>query len=247
MGNEIVDSLKDEMNKRLNSSFYGTYFIFWVIFHYKFIFALFFVSEGKIWDGTNMLKSDYLGKEFFNTSDWHFYIYWIIPLVFTWIFIKYFPQYITLPLFRTEQSFETQKKIIQIDEQRKLEIEETKLKKEIIKKTDEDIKKVQREKTVQELDPTISWKEEYDQFRRSIFYRKFNLIIDCIYKHKGEINIIEDYTNRVIFELPQDILVYSHANNLINLDKEAEKINLTEKGKFFIKQYSSNNRLNDRH
>lgn len=202
MGNEILESIKYEMNQRLNSTLYGTYFIFWIIFHYKFVFALFFVSEGKIWEESGLLKSEYLSREFFNTTDWHFYLYWIAPLAITWLFIKYFPKYITIPLFKAENDYEIQKKIIQIDDQRKLQIVETSLSKEIIKKTEEDIKKVQKEKAVQKLDPTIGWQEEYEQFSKSIFYRRFNFIIDCIYKHKGDIVVNEQYSTNVLFELP---------------------------------------------
>ena len=69
LDNEIVNSLKDTLNKRINSSVYGTFSLYWLVFHWNFIFTIFFVSEDKIWESTHLLKNDYLLKVFFNYYD----------------------------------------------------------------------------------------------------------------------------------------------------------------------------------
>lgn len=243
MFKEVLDSLKSELKNRITSSLYGTYIIFWLIFHHKFIFALFFTSESVIWDTTHVFKSEYLSKLFFDPSDYWSYINWFVPIILTWVFIELFPRYVTIPLFRTEQSYETEKKKIQLEEQRKLEIEDTKLQEESSKKTEATIKKVQKEKEVEKLDPTISWSKEYQEFRGSIYFREFAFVIKSVYEHGGDLSWWNENGNQT--RVPQGVLAYSHTNDLLNFksSKDGKSIELTDKGKFFVRQFSLENRL----
>ena len=230
--NEIIDSFGGILKKRLTSPIYGVFLLSWLVFHWKFVFTMFFVSEERIWDVTGLLKSDYLAKTFFNFSDLWFYFLWVLPFLTTYLVIWEFPQWISLPAFKKEVEYEAKKRKIEIIEQRKLEEEN-------VKKLEVVTQKVQKQSEIKKLDPTAAWREDYEQFKKSIFYHKFSFILDSVYRHNGWVSV--GTQTGEIFEIPKDILVYSHTNDLIALDREKRRIELTEKGKFFVKLFSLEN------
>lgn len=236
MANEMIDSIRESVKERLSSSVYGTYFIFWIIFHHRFIFALFFTSEQKILDKTQMLKSEYLSDNFFNLVDWKVYAGWAIPAALTWLFIKYFPKYVSIPLFKIEQSYESERKLVLIDEKRKIEVGETKLEKASAEKLEAVVQKVKKEKEVGEVDPTQYWEIEYQEFKKTLYFRDFNLIIEAVYQRYGNVSWYNEYSAEI--KIPQGILVYAHTHDLIKFRDTNDKIDLTEKGKFFVKEFS---------
>ena len=231
LNNEITDSLEEIVKKRLTSPIYGVFLISWIIFHWEFIFTMFFVSEEKIWQTVGLLKNDYLSRTFFDFSDWYFYISWILPFIITWLVIWKFPKWISIPAFKKGEEDKTEKRIIEIIEQRKLEEESVKKLKVVTEKAYE-------QKEIKKLDPTVGWREEYEQFKKSVFYHKFRFILASIYKHNGRISIIDPYSGKIEFEISKDILIYSHTNGLITIDKKSNEIDLTDKGKFFVKLFS---------
>lgn len=233
--NEITDSIKNALKARLSSPLYGTFIISWIIFHWKFIYTLLFVSEEKIWQATSLLKNDYLSKVFFNFSNWYFYVAWTMPFILTWLVIWKFPKWISLPAFKKEEEYRLAKKRIRISEQMKLGLEEIKLEQENIKKLNVVSQKTKKEKEIEKLDPSITWKEEYTIFKSKPFYSDFKYVVESIYQHQG--NIIW-YDNVQSYRVPQTILAYAHTNNLIEFSNDKESISLTAKGKFFVKEFS---------
>ncbi|KKT74217.1 MAG: hypothetical protein UW71_C0031G0002 [Parcubacteria group bacterium GW2011_GWB1_44_7] len=101
-GNEILGSIHEAIKERFFSPFYGTFIISWLIFHWKFVYTAFFVSEEKIWESAGLLKNDYLSETFFDFSSLHFYISWILPFVLTYLIIWRFPKWISIPAFRED-------------------------------------------------------------------------------------------------------------------------------------------------
>ena len=120
LDNEIYSSWKDTMKKRASSSLYGTFVLYWLIFHWNFVYTLFFVSEDIIWNSMNLFKNDYLVKIFFNYTEVSFYLFWVLPIIFTWLTIWIFPEYIVIPAFKKEEENETRKSIIKLEEQKKI-------------------------------------------------------------------------------------------------------------------------------
>lgn len=242
MDNEIINSFNNTLKKRLTTPIYGTFLVSWLIFHWEFIFVIFFVSEDKIWQSTGLLKNDYLIREFFNFSGWYFYLSWILPFVLTWLIIWKFPNWISLPAFKKEEEYRLAKNRIRVAEQKKLETEEIKLEQEKKKKLDIVSETVQKEKEIQELDPSINWKEEYEIFKNSQYYSNFNLIIESVYQRNGNISW---YGENATYQthIPKGILAYSHTNGLVEFGTGNKTINLTTKGKFFVKQFSLDNKI----
>lgn len=231
MGNEIINSFNNSLKKRLTTPIYGTFLASWLIFHWEFIFVIFFVSEDKIWQSTGLLKNDYLLKEFFNFSDACFYFSWILPFVLTWFIIWKFPKWIFLPAFKKEEEYRLEKSRIRIAEQKKLETEEIKLEQEKKKKLEAVGETVQKEKEIQKLDPIINWKKEYELFKNTQYYSDFNSIIESVYQSNGYAGYI-----------PKGVLAYSHTNELLEFGSD-NRITLTAKGKFFVKQFSLDNKI----
>lgn len=237
INNEILDSCKSTLKKRIDSSVYGTYVIYWLVFHWDFIFTIFFVSEDKIWDSMNLFKNDYLVKTFFNYHQASFYVFWIIPAILTFLTIWVMPKYIIIPAFKKEEENETEKMIFKLREQKKIESALTELENEKTKKFTAVVKKVEEQQKVKEVDPTISWDDDYLRFKKLTFAYKFQKIIESYYRKQGDIVDYDQYGNNVTFEIPEDILAYSHSNDLVEIDHKSNKINMTAKGRYFINKY----------
>ncbi|KKU57190.1 MAG: hypothetical protein UX81_C0043G0010 [Parcubacteria group bacterium GW2011_GWA2_47_12] len=248
-GNEILGSIHEAIKERFFSPFYGTFIISWLIFHWKFVYTAFFVSEEKIWESAGLLKNDYLSETFFDFSSLHFYISWILPFVLTYLIIWRFPKWISIPAFREDLDNITKKQKMLITAEKELEIQQVakvdvvveRVRKETeVKQAEKKIKQVEGEikKIAEETKPEQKWIFEYQRFKSLPVYNKFEIILKSIYQHRGEINVTNN-NNQIIFQIPQDILAFSHTNDLIDFDKQKEKIELTEKGKFFVKEFSS--------
>jgi hypothetical protein len=238
LNNEITNSIKDTIKSRLNSSVYGTFLIFWLIFHWRFVYTLFFVDERIIWSSMQIFKNDYLIKTFFDWGTINFYIWWVLPFIFTYLAIWILPHYVLLPAFQKEQEYEFKKRKLEINNEKKLIDETTELQKAKVEELEVVEEKVQKEQKIKEAtDPEVKWKEEYKQFIRSGFFSDFNKIIKSIYQNNGDIKVPNEYGN-IVFQVPENLLAYVHVNDLVILDKHEGKIELTEKGKFFVKQFS---------
>jgi len=233
MTNEITDSLIKNLNKRLTTPLYGTFLVSWVVFHWKAFVILLFVSEDKIWQSTGLLKSDYLCKIVYNFQSIYFYISWIAPFILTYFVIWKFSKWFSLPAFIKEEEHRTAKKLVRIHEQKKIEMEETNLEKESIKKLEVVSEKTKKQEEILKSDPTISWLEEYKNFFKKYSNKDFNPIIESLYQHRG-------YIRMQNFEIPKEILAYAHSSGLINIDYGSNKIDLTDKGKFFVKNFTLN-------
>ena len=242
MDNEIVDSFNCALKKRLTTPIYGTFLVSWLIFHWKFIFTIFFVSEEKIWQATGLLKNDYLGTVFFNFHDWYFYLSWILPFILTWFIIWKFPKWVSLPAFRKEEEYRFAKSRIRIAEERKSETEEINLEQEKQKKLEAVSETVKKEKEIKKLDPSINWEKEYEIFKNTQYYSNFNSIIESVYQHNGSASW---YVGNSLYptQIPKGVLAYCHTNELIEFSKDNKTIDLTVKGKFFVKQFSIDNKI----
>lgn len=231
--NEITDSFIKNISKRFTSPLYGTFFISWLIFHWKTFIILFFVSEAKIWQATGLLKNDYLSQKIYNFYDPYFYIALIAPFILTYLIIWHFSKWFSLPAFKKDEEHKTKKKLIRICEQKKIEIEEINLEKENVKKLDIVGEKVKKNEEIRKIDPTFQWTKEYNEFEKNIIFKDFREILSSIYEYGGHIKWSG-------FNIPLEILSFSHSNDLINFidGDQGKTIKLTEKGKFFVKKYN---------
>lgn len=237
--NEVIDSFKDGLTERINSPFYGTFILVWVILHFRLIIVLFFVSEDKIWEATKLIKSDYILREFFNYFDLSFWGWLLLSLVITIITVWFLPKWILLPAFEVSENYEIEKKKIKIAGVKRIKIEEIGLEEKNIEKIATEIKRVEKEKEIELIDPTIAWLEDFLRSEATPVFQEFSYIVKSIYEYNGNIKIIDDsnFSPIIVFQIPPRILAYSHSNELLELNNTKEKIELTPKGKFFIKKF----------
>jgi|SRR3989344_2445801 len=233
---EIFNSIIKTANGRLTNSLYGTFFISWLVFHWNFVFSIFLLDDEKILQISGLLKNDYLWQKYFNLSDLYFWFSWVMPFILTYIIIWKLPKWILLDAYDKTEEYETEKKIIKITQQRKIEQEDVKLQEQTAKKVTAVAKQVIEEKKIKEADPTIGWSEDYEKFKKLDFAHKFSKIIESYYKRQGNIVFYNDY-NQIVFEISEDILAYVHSNGIVDIDKDLNKIEMTEKGKYFINRF----------
>lgn len=83
---------------------------------------------------------------------------------------------------------------------------------------------------------TDVWKEDYEEFKKSKMYDRFDDIIDSIIDHYGRIRQT-DINDRPTWWTDKQLLAYASGNDIVNLDQKEARISLTDKGKFFVKLY----------
>lgn len=237
---EIFNSVTEIAKNRLTNSLYGTFILSWLIFHWNFVFSIVALDDTKIMQFTGLLKNDYLSQKYFNFHDWYFWVSWIMPFILTYIIIWKLPKWILLKAYNKTEEYETEKRIIKISQERRVVQEEAKLEEQTAKKVTAVAKQVVEEKKIKEADPTISWQNDFNRFKKLPFSDKFSKIIESYYKHRGLISDTDEYGNRVIFEIPEDILAYAHSNEVVEIDQSAGTVNMTPKGKYFINKFLEN-------
>ncbi len=240
---EMVNSIAETISSRLTNSLYGTFFVSWMIFHWAFVFSVFALSDNKIFELTGRLKNDYLWMKYFSVHDWYFWFSWIMPFVLTWLIIWKLPKWVLIGAYKQTESYEAEKNIIRISQQRRVEQEKAKLEEQTAKKVEAVAKQVVQEKRIKEADPTLTWNEDYKRFKTLSFASKFSKIIESLYKRSGSIQIYDNYMEKILFEIPEDILAYAHSNDLIEFNKTTNGIEATKKGKFFIDKFLSGSEI----
>lgn len=227
---QILDSCEKVVQQKLSNSVYGNFVFFWIAFHWNFLFSMFALDDTKILQQTGLLKNDYLVATFFNIHDWYFWVSWIMPFLLTYLAIWHFPKFIFIPAFKKDEDARTEKKIIRIEKEKKIQQKEKELAGEEIKKLEIVEEKIEKERNIENINPELKWEKEYKKFKEYPFY-DFGSIIQCVYENGGSVpNIVSG-----------EIIAHAEANGLITVFEgsptDGTKIKLTEKGKFFIKRY----------
>jgi hypothetical protein len=234
MIDETKESILENLKEKLSSPFYGTFLFSWLIWNWKIWYITLFVDSNLLMQSTNLLKIDYV-RSIYRTdsisevifSIGHFLIF---PFLSALVLIYLMP-IVTCKFYEKSLETKNNNKIAKNKKDKeflesigeKLEVEKNIL----IKQAEVKKEKNKSEKTQDEI-----WREEYNQFKRINPFQSFSYIVDSIYKYSGRIETMNG------FKVPQEILVYAHTNDLISYDKLRSRIELTEKGKFFVKQFS---------
>lgn len=238
--NEIIKSVKDNIEDKATSPVYGVFIISWLIFHWKFVYTAIFVSEEKIWMATGgTLKSDYLTQTFFNFSDISFYLLLALPFLFTWLFIWKFPKWISIPAFKKSQESDTEK--LEIKLQNRISILRGRLKiTEVIEEETKRKKEIkEQEKEIKEIDPMTEWLKEFEQVFLSAEDTEAIIVgSKAIYETGGKFVNMQTKTN-------PGYNTYISSTSLSRLDAlglikirsdRRDAMEFTEKGKFFIRE-----------
>lgn len=240
----MFQEVKDEVNviirERLSSPFYGSFLVAWLVINWQFLFSALFIDEDKIWKLHHILKIDYLVGQYFpyDTIEHAFSTVArisIIPFLSACFAIFILQRYILIPFYKKNQDHETHKELYKF--QKQIEVEKEKLTLSQVEKKSIDIK-VESIKKEQEIEQKESskWASEFELFRSSRYMKDFQKIIDSIYLYRGLIKF--NSLNKVNpFQIPPSILAYADSHELIRIFQEDNKIELTEKGRFFVARY----------
>lgn len=228
---EIITSLHNDFRDKMASPIYGIFIVAWAVFNWNFLYALFFLSEEKIWYATNgMLKNDYLLYRYFDFHSLFFYLKLIVPVGITYFLIWHFPKFISIPAYEKSEENNFQKKLIK----NRLEIL---LGQQELEKAEIKEKKIEKEKEIVKSEYELE-DVDYEKIKNHKLFPKIDQIIDSIYKESGDTSYWGN-NGRLEKYIDSDVLAWMHANGFILIEGSGakEKIELTERGKRFISKY----------
>lgn len=235
---EVSDTVKEELKKRLLSPIFGTFIIYSVISHWQFFVTAFLVSSDQIWVAKHMLKAEYLKVTYANPHDWYFYASWIVPAVFTWLTIWKFPDWFLLKADQKDTDYRVAKENIRLQGEKKIIREELAVQRISTKKAEQETQKIKKQREAKSiLSQDQIWKEEFDEFRKSHLFSKMRQLESVLYTNSGNTRKWNGTSHARIID--SDILASAHTDGLITINgaSEKEKIELTEKGKYFMSAY----------
>ena len=190
-----------------------------------------------ILDKTGLLKDEYLRSEYFNYGSGWFWFYFLMPVLMTYITIRWIPLLLKKS-YKREKDDDFDMQDIKFRHNKKIESLKTQIEEKKIANLEKAEQRVEKEKQVESLE-TEEWRKEYIAFKRSRYFDEFRYIVEAIYEHKGQLN--DDWNSNghyYEFEVPTTVLTFAHTSNLVQLDKDRESIQLTDKGKFFVRQFA---------
>jgi|SRR3989339_307992 len=246
MFKEISGSFYNNLNDRIKSPFYGSFIVSWCVWNWKVLYITFFVDSNLLLSSKNILKIDYI-RELYTWNSIDYYTYGvshllIFPLVSSYVVIYWIPKMTSLFY---EKSLENENKNREIKLKKDQEFLKRKeefleIEKKVLKKEAEvEIEKVKTEKTQEKI-----WDEEYDKFKETKYFQFFNQLKSSIYSHSGR-----TFSNPAGHRhdiISADMKAYLDANKIIDIGKDKngyEIATLTEKGKHFMKKYTSEEKL----
>lgn len=237
--NEISNSIAEAIRKRTASATLGTYFFFWAAYHWQGIYVTFFVDQSLIYKEKGVLKNEYVNQHFFGLTAWndvHFYLGIFIPALLTYLYIWWLP-YILTQAYKKEQWLKVERRIIKIDQEKRIQEDRKKLAQETTKAIKEEEKVVKARKDAVKVDPKILWGEEFAALTPKDL-RLLSEILKCVYRHRGHTRVEGAYpSSPPEFVLNPNALRLGDAKDLVKQTTQGARIELTPKGKYFASKY----------
>jgi hypothetical protein len=231
---EFVESVQIAAQDRIASPFYGYFLISWLVFNWRIIYSAFFINQENLYHKTGLLRIEYLNSIIPPRLSWMFFFnFFVFPFLLT-IFFFWISPLISRFFFRKHIRNKKALKVIELQENQEIKIEEKALTEAEVALMNEQIEKALQERKAAKETPEVLWENEFKKFQNSKIFPKLQQIINSIYSYAGKIH----YKNfGEEFDVDNDIIVYADTSDLITFD-ENRQISLTEKGKFFIKKFS---------
>ena len=246
---EFWHSIANWFKEKTTSPFYGTFFMALVFWNWKIFYVLFFENTELI----GRPKIEYVSENFlshFNFCLWEplcvdwfldiidFFlvlIFHVVPpfgiaLFLIWIFPRFTNRLHKKSLdFHFERQAAFRAGIVKLEQE-----ESAGLKK--IKKEVEEQAKTQKEISAKKTEIKESktkeqtWDEEFESLKTNPRFPSFEELGECIYGHYGKLYSYREYDHR-------PIVPFFHSNEIVSFDKNNASIELTEKGKYFMRKY----------
>lgn len=231
---EILNSIGQWFKEKTTSPLYGTFIFSVILWNWKFFYILF-------WQGSEQLgvpKIEYVQNSIINNQGLpeHILYFIILPSISTYFIIWWLPYVSNLAHRKHLQFFYNRKSIfdeIRVEYERNIRtaLETISALKE---KQAEAKKQIERLTTKSE-----QWEDEFESFKQSPLYEQMNNLKDVLYKHSGMLRVYANIGGKPELRINADIIAIADSKGLINITGSDidEKIELTEKGKFFMKKY----------
>jgi hypothetical protein len=234
---ELSSSIAEAFRKRAVSSAFGTYLFFWVSVHWQGIYVTLFTGEDLIYKQHRLLKNEYVNQYFFGWHGWKSILEYILPLLFTALFIWILPKYILIHAYRQEQRHKVAKRKVKIEEEELIELKKEDLAIQERKTLEAEVVTAKKKQQVAKADPRIIWEREFRSFKLlNKEYAMFSEILRAIYEHNG-VKQVEDGYGNIVFRVSPQSMRTSDVMGLIVISDSGHKLSLTEKGKFFASRY----------
>jgi hypothetical protein len=242
--NEIGNSIAEAIKKRATSVTTITYFVFWCAYHWQGIYTTLFTSEDLIYGKYNLLKNEYVNTFFFGWHGWQTLYGYILPLIWTLVFIWLLPPKFLIHAYRQEQRHKVDKRRVKYEEESKLEKAREELAVQEKKTIDAEIRTSRSSKAAAKVDPAILWEKEFKSFAsRPNAKASIQQASQSVYAEAGNLFQYTDASGWA--KSPEGIepnnLALLDTYNLITFTDKGRIINFTDKGKYFLKKYSDIN------
>ena len=220
---EVTEAIREALEDRVTSPFYGYFIISWLLVNWNYIYAALFVNAQYVFEKTGLLRNEYLFQEVLpahlvSTTYWLDFL--VIPFIFTCAAFWLMPL-LTRVFFRQHIRNKIKNEGIRAEEM----AAEIKAEEKIL---EAEVSKAKVEKEAHQSTPEVLWKNEYKEFKENPLHKIFYNLIEHYYKHNAQIETQQG-------KIRNDLLVFCDVNKLINIDYNS--FELTNKGKEFVKLY----------
>lgn len=234
-------------NEKTSSPLYFTYVTFFIVWNWKF-FQVVFLEDATLF---NTPRIEYIESnlDFYFVLPWVWQwiseacvilvnILWHVlpPVLFSYFSIKYLPLVHKWAFGIYVNNHFARKSVY-----RTANLEYEKGKTSNLQKVADEKQKQVKQRNIIEKSQTQEerWLEDYESFKRSNIFQKFQQLINVVYTNGGRTG--EYVGSSFRRNIDTDILAYVHAKGLIDLSGQGSKeiVEFSEKGKYFVDKYLS--------
>lgn len=237
--NDFLTSLLQYYRSRAKTQIFGVFSLWWIIFHAEYFIVLLFVEQSLVYEKNGLLKNEYLNRIYGPGWDSEHLVRFVLPFVLTYLTIWWLPRWVFIHAYRKEKQNDYERQEIKIEHELRIEKLKTASAVRNVKNLEKRETSLKKEKKIEKDNPEVVWEQEYQNFKTLNLYQYFDELIESLYTHGGKIKVY--LGGSTSFELDRDLLAYADANALITYDRDKDFISLTEKGRYFVKQYQSTN------
>ena len=244
----IFDVVNEYLAGKAKTRLYGVYIMWVFILHIPLIFSALFIDQGLIYKKTEMLKGEYLYDKFNMSSSaffWEEVVKFIVAAILTWLVIWILPRLLVARSYSREIEDEYSLRAKKVAYQFDLEEKRKRLTDRQLQIVETQSKVKVEQESIENIERSI-WQSEYRQFAKTSYFKLFSDIVESLYEHSGKIKHVNYNGEGDTFYINTDILAYANTNDLIEIDQKSERISITDKGKFFIKEFQLKGKTNSK-
>ncbi len=222
----IVKEITDYLKEKTHSTAIVSLIFFYVLCNCRWIFASLFTDQALVFEKYGLLKNEYIFQYFIELHP-DSIMFWICsifaPIILTIIYIWCVPRVFINPAYKRQLLYQNERRIFKIEEEKKIANIENSV-------ADAKIELEEKKNILSEKNPGIVLDEEYSSFQSNRnWIIALNELKRIMYEQHG---VIEDDSNA-------DLLMMLDVNGLIEpMGVMDESINITEKGKWFLRKAS---------